>query len=56
MHSAYILNSGWLIEKRKGHYQAPNLVAEAARDFGFEDDTVRLALAHAALREGQDVG
>ncbi len=56
MHSAYILNSRWLIEKRKGHYQAPNLVAEAARDFGFEDDTVRLALAHAALREGQDVG
>jgi predicted DsbA family dithiol-disulfide isomerase len=31
-------------------------VAEAARDFGFVDDRVRLALAHAALREGKKVG
>ena len=56
MHSAYILNSGWLIEKREGHYEAPNLVAEAARELGIQDDTVRLALAHATLRDGLDVG
>jgi predicted DsbA family dithiol-disulfide isomerase len=30
-------------------------VAEAARDFGFDDDRVRLALSHAALREGKKV-
>src|SRR4029077_11487916 len=34
---------------------APNCVAEAARDFGFVDDRVRLALAHAAVREGKKV-
>jgi predicted DsbA family dithiol-disulfide isomerase len=56
MQSPYKLNSGWLIEKRKGHYEAPNLVAEAARTLGHSDDTVRLALAHAALIEGRDVG
>ncbi len=33
----------------------PNCVAEAAKDFGFTDDRVRLALAHAALREGKRV-
>jgi predicted DsbA family dithiol-disulfide isomerase len=35
---------------------APNCVAEAAKDFGFTDDRVRLALAHAALREGKKIG
>jgi predicted DsbA family dithiol-disulfide isomerase len=30
-------------------------VAEAAKDFGFTDDRVRLALAHAALREGKNI-
>jgi predicted DsbA family dithiol-disulfide isomerase len=30
-------------------------VAEAAKDFGITDDRVRLALAHAALREGKKV-
>ena len=34
---------------------APNCVAEAAKDFGFVDDRVRLALSHAALREGKKV-
>lgn len=44
------LNPGW--------YQGPfesrdiNLAAEAARDLGFDDDRVRLALARAALIEG----
>jgi predicted DsbA family dithiol-disulfide isomerase len=31
-------------------------VADAAKDFGFTDDRVRLALAHAALREGRKIG
>lgn len=55
--SPYMLNSGWFEAERKGVYDAPNLVAEAAKDFlGPDDDTVRLALAHAAVREGRKVG
>ena len=56
MHSPYMLNSGWFDPARKGHYEAPNLVAEAARDFGYTNDEIRLAIAHAALHEGQQVG
>ncbi len=56
MHSPYMLNSGWFEAERKGHYEAPNLVVEAARDFGFAGDEIRLAMAHAALREGQKIG
>jgi predicted DsbA family dithiol-disulfide isomerase len=56
MHSPYMLNSGWFEESRQGHYATPNLVAEAARDFGFEDDTIRLGLGRAALREGRKIG
>lgn len=56
MKSPYMLDSGWFEAERKGRYEAPNLVAEAARDFGFDGDEVRLALAHAALREGQKIG
>ena len=56
MHSPYSLNPGWFEAGRKGRYEAPNLVAEAARDLGFTGDEIRLALAHAALREGQKVG
>jgi predicted DsbA family dithiol-disulfide isomerase len=33
-------------------YLAPNLVAEAARDLGIRDDSVRLALSNSILREG----
>src|SRR5207237_9764408 len=33
-------------------YLAPNLVAEAARDLGITDDSVRLALSNSILREG----
>lgn len=50
--SPYMLNSGWVQPECKD-YAAPNLVAEAGRDFGIEDDRLRLALAHAALREGR---
>lgn len=56
MHSPFMLNSAWLEESRQGHYPAPNLVAEAARDFGFSGDEIRLAIARAALRDGQKVG
>lgn len=56
MHSPYMLNSGWFEVERKGHYETPNLVAEAARDFGFNGDEIRLALANAALRDGQKIG
>ena|ERR1700678_1096397 len=56
MNSPVMLNSGWFEEARKGSYENPNLVAEAARDFGFSDDTVRLAIARAALIEGRKVG
>jgi predicted DsbA family dithiol-disulfide isomerase len=56
MRSPYMLNSGWVEPERKGLYPAPNLVAEAGRDFGFTNDRLRLALAHAALREGRRIG
>jgi predicted DsbA family dithiol-disulfide isomerase len=42
--------------ERRGRYEAPNLVAEAAKDFGFTGDEIRLAITHAALREGTKVG
>jgi len=56
MHSPVMLDSGWFEADRKGLYPAPNLVAEAAKDFGFTGDEIRLALAHAALREGRKIG
>jgi predicted DsbA family dithiol-disulfide isomerase len=55
MRSEFMLNSGWF-EPGIRQYLAPNYVAEAARDFGIGDDRVRLAIAHAALREGKKVG
>jgi predicted DsbA family dithiol-disulfide isomerase len=57
MRSPYMLNAGWVELERAGDYQTPNLVAEAGRQFlGEDDDRIRLALAHAALREGQKIG
>ena len=56
MHSPYMLDSAWYEAGRRGHYEAPNVVAEAARELGAADDRVRLALAHAALREGRKIG
>lgn len=55
MRSPYMLNSGWFEPDIK-EYLVPNYVVEAARDFGVNDDRVRLAIAHAALREGKKVG
>src|SRR5262249_31725489 len=53
--SPFMLNSGWLEPEIK-QYLVPNYVAEAARDLGMTDDSVRLALSHAAMREGKKVG
>lgn len=55
MGSPFMLNAGWF-EPGAGPYQVPSLVAEAAKDFKVTDDRVRLALAHAADREGKKVG
>ena len=55
MRSPFMLNSGWF-EPGLKEYLAPNLVAEAAKEFGATDDRVRLAIANAALREGRKVG
>jgi predicted DsbA family dithiol-disulfide isomerase len=55
MRSPFMLNAGWF-ESGLTEYLAPNLVAEAARDFGVKDDRVWTAIARAALREGQQVG
>lgn len=55
--SPYKLNSGWFEADRKGNYPAPNLVAEAGRDFlDPSDDRLRLALSSAAVREGTKIG
>ncbi len=51
-----MLNSGWFEPERKGVYNAPNLVAEAGKDFGITDDRLRLALAKASLRDGRMIG
>jgi predicted DsbA family dithiol-disulfide isomerase len=57
MRSPFMLNSGWLENSaiKEGVIVAPNLVAEAARDFGFEGDEIRLALTHAGEREGKKI-
>lgn len=54
--SPYMLSSAWLEPERKGEYLAPNLVAEAARDFGCHDDSLRRTLARAAMIDGRRIG
>ena len=44
MRSPFMLNSDWF-EPELRPCLAPNYVAEAARDLGINDDTVRLAIA-----------
>jgi predicted DsbA family dithiol-disulfide isomerase len=51
MRSPFMLKPGWF-EPNIQECLAPNLVAEAARDFGVTDDRVRMALANATEREG----
>ncbi len=55
MRAPVMLNSGWFEQGMKV-YPAPNLVAEAAKDFGVMDDRVRLSIARAALVDGRKVG
>jgi len=55
MRSPFMLNAGWFEPELK-QYLIPNHVAEAAKDLGITDDRVRLAISHAAVREGQKVG
>jgi len=52
MKSPFMLNSGWLEPWREGLFPAASYVAEAGRDLGVTGDELRLALAHAADREG----
>ena len=54
--SPFMLNSGWFEADRKGHYEAADHVAEASKDFGPAAETARVALMHAAVREGMKVG
>jgi predicted DsbA family dithiol-disulfide isomerase len=53
--SPFMLNSGWLEPWRAGLFPAASYVAEAGRDFGITGDELRLALAHAADRDGLKV-
>jgi predicted DsbA family dithiol-disulfide isomerase len=55
MRSPFMLNTDWY-NASLPEWLAPNCVAESAKDFGFTDDRVRLALAQAALRNGKKVG
>src|SRR6266567_6382624 len=55
MRSPYMLSTDWF-ELEMRQMLAPNLVAEAAKDLGVTDDRVRLAIQHAAVRDGQKVG
>jgi predicted DsbA family dithiol-disulfide isomerase len=54
MRSPFMLNTDWY-DPSLPEWLAPNCVAEAAKDFGFTDDRVRLALTNATLREGKKV-
>ncbi len=54
MRSPFMLNTDWY-DPSLPEWLAANCVAEAAKDFGFSDDRVRLALAQAALREGKKI-
>ncbi len=55
MESPFKLRSEWC-DHTEAEFIAPNAVARAAAELGTKDDRVRLAIAHAALREGKRVG
>jgi predicted DsbA family dithiol-disulfide isomerase len=55
MRSPFMLKPAWY-EPNIQECLPPNLIAEAAKDFGIKDDRVRLALSHAGLRDGQRFG
>ena len=54
MRSPFMLNTDWY-DASLAEWLAPNCTAEAAKDLGFTDDRVRLALSRAALREGKNI-
>ena len=54
--SPFMLNAGWFDPVKPGDYPAASYVAEAAKDFGFPGDEIRLALSHAGEREGKKIG
>lgn len=54
--SPFMLNSGWFDPVKPGTYPAASSVAEAAKDFGFTGDEIRLALSHAGERHGEKIG
>src|SRR3989440_10392998 len=56
MRSPFMLNAGWFDPLKPDEYPAASYVAEAAKDFGFVGDEVRLALSHAGEREGKKIG
>ena len=55
MRSPFMLSPDWA-DPELSEYLAPNCVAKAAEDLGVKDDRVRLAIAHAGLREGKKIG
>lgn len=55
MRSPFKLSADWA-DPELSEYLAPNCVAKAAEDLGVKDDRVRLAIAHAGLREGKKMG
>jgi predicted DsbA family dithiol-disulfide isomerase len=55
MRSPLMLNPDWLVLGKGDSFDNPSLVAEAGRDFGVSDDTIRLALATAAVIDGRKV-
>ncbi len=54
MRSPFMLNPDWF--EPAAEFLAPNLVAEAAKDFGITDDRVRFAISEGAERHGRKVG
>src|SRR3954468_9574754 len=54
MRSPFMLKTEWY-EPVLPEYLAPNFIAEAGKDFGVNDDRMRLAISHAGLREGQSI-
>ena len=54
--SPFMLNAGWFDPVKPGTYPAASYVAEAAKDFGFTGDDIRLALSHAGERDGEKIG
>ena len=55
MRSPFMLKSDWC-EHTESEFLAPNAIAEAGKDLGVKDDRIRLAIGHAALREGKMIG